>query len=76
MLPLVFEQTLADFTHRAPFEPFTVELVNGEQIMVDHPEAIAYRASRAVFVSKEGRLHVFDPDGVNHVIGPAGNGNV
>ncbi len=70
-----FQQTLAELTQQTPFQPFLVELVNGQRIEVDHPEALAFRNMRAIFISKEGRAHYFDPEGVNQIVGPEGNGS-
>ena len=70
-----FEQTLTELAWQAPFRPFTVELVNGERIEVDHPEALAFRNMRAIFINKEGRAHYFDPEGVSRIVGPEANGS-
>lgn len=73
MIPLVFEETLADLSSRSPFEPFLVELSNGSKIEVEHPEALALSRRRAVYIGKQGRLHIFDPDGVTQIVSPAEN---
>lgn len=74
MMPLVFEETLSDLRDRSPFEPFVVELFNGSRIEVEHPEALAYTRRRAVYVWKQGRLNIFDPDVVNRINALSGNG--
>ncbi|MGO9467250.1 MAG: hypothetical protein ACLQIB_10295 [Isosphaeraceae bacterium] len=38
-----FDATIRTFKHRAPFRPFTVSLVNGDRLEVDHPDALAVR---------------------------------
>lgn len=75
MCSATFEQRLAALSKQVPFRPFVVELVNGERIEVDHPEALASRNVRAIFITKEGRAHYFDPEGVNRIVGPEGNGS-
>jgi hypothetical protein len=69
MLPANFERTLRALVRRAPFRPFTVELVSGDRIVVDHPEALVYRAGVAVYISPEGYPAVFDHEGVSQIIG-------
>jgi hypothetical protein len=74
MYAVNFELTLVELSRQSPFRPFVVELVNGERIEVDHPEALAFRNMRAIFITKDGHAHYFDPEGVNRIIGPEGNG--
>jgi hypothetical protein len=40
---------LQELVHANPFCPFIVELESGKQVLVDHPEAIAYRPDRQTF---------------------------
>ena len=37
------------FSRRRPFKPFIVELVSGQQLIIEHPEAVAFRAGKGVF---------------------------
>ena len=74
MYAINFQQTLTELRRESPFRPFIVELVNGERIEVDHPEALAFRDMRAIFITKEGRAHYFDPEGVSQIVGPEANG--
>ncbi|MCI0332934.1 MAG: hypothetical protein L0228_06890 [Planctomycetes bacterium] len=74
MYAINFQQTLSELSRQSPFRPFVVELVNGERIEVDHPEALAFRDMRAIFITKEGRAHNFDPEGVTRIVGPEVNG--
>lgn len=67
-----FERTLRAFAQRKPFRPFTVELVSGTRIRIDHPEALVYRGGVAVFISAKGAPTVFDHEGVSQVSGPSG----
>ena len=38
-----FDATIRAFKHTAPFRPFTVAMVNGDRLEVDHPDALAIR---------------------------------
>jgi hypothetical protein len=69
MLPEHFERTLRAFAHRTPFRPFTVELVSGTRIEIDHPEALVFRGGLAVFISPEGVPVLFDHEGVSQFNG-------
>ena len=64
-----FERSLRAFVRRVPFRPFTVELVSGDRIEVDHPEALVYRAGVAVYISPDGAPTLFDHEGVSQVNG-------
>ncbi|MCG8584584.1 MAG: hypothetical protein MI757_07725 [Pirellulales bacterium] len=64
-----FERVLSAVHRRTPFRPFTVELVSGTQIVVDHPEALVMRGGVAVYLSKEGVPTLFDHEGVSRVDG-------
>jgi hypothetical protein len=70
MFAVNFEQTLTELARHAPFRPFVVELGNGERIEVDHPEALAFRNMRAIFITKEGQAHDFDAESVTRIVGP------
>ena len=60
-----FEQTLRAFLRRAPFRPFTVALVNGDRVEVDHPTALVVRDGLAVYVGPGGVPVIFDHEGVS-----------
>jgi hypothetical protein len=64
-----FEAGLRAFIRRAPFQPFTVELTSGTQFQVLHPEALAFSAGRAVYISPEGTPNMFDHESVNQLVG-------
>jgi hypothetical protein len=36
-----FDSKIRTFKHRRPFRSFTISLVNGERLEVDHPDALA-----------------------------------
>jgi len=64
-----FDNTIRIFKRRTPFRPFTVSLVNGERVKVDHPDALAVRDGVALFVGRGGVPALFDHEGVAQVIG-------
>jgi hypothetical protein len=45
-----------------------VELVSGDRIVVDHPEALVVRGGVGVFVSAAGAPAISDHEGVSQVI--------
>ena len=69
MLPRNFDRTLRALVRRSPFRPFTVELVSGTGIKVDHPEALVFRGGLAVFISSQGVPTLFDHENVSQLIG-------
>lgn len=68
-----FDSTLRTFKHRTPFRPFTVSLVNGGRLEVDHPDALAVRDGVGLFVGLGGIPAVFDHEGVAQVVGDLAN---
>jgi hypothetical protein len=69
-----FENTLQTFQQRAPFRPFTVVLITGRKVEVDHPGALVHRDGVALFVQPGGIPVVFDHEGVEAFVGDlAGN---
>ncbi len=64
-----FDSTIRTFKHRKPFEPFTVAMVDGDRVEVDHPEAIVVRDGVALYVAPRGIPVIFDHEGVSQVIG-------
>ena len=68
-----FDSTIRTLKHRKPFRPFTVSLVSGERLEVDHPDAVAVRDGVALFVVPGGIPAFFDHEGVAQVIGDLAN---
>jgi hypothetical protein len=64
-----FEQTLRTFLRRAPFRPFTVALVNGDRVEIDHPTAVVVRDGVAIYLGPGGVPVIFDHEGVSQFIG-------
>jgi len=67
-----FQTTIRAFQHRTPFQSYIVELVSGDRVTVDHPEALVIRGGVAVFVSASGAPTIFDNEGVSQVIASSG----
>ncbi|HEY8751359.1 MAG TPA: hypothetical protein VIM11_25485 [Tepidisphaeraceae bacterium] len=63
-----FQTTIRAFQRRTPFQAYLVELVSGDRVRVDHPEALVVRGGVAVFVSADGAPVIFDHEGVSQVI--------
>ena len=59
-----FQTTIRAFQRRTPFKPYVVEVVSGQRIQVEHPEALVVRAGVGVFVDVSGAPTVFDHEGV------------
>jgi len=64
-----FDGSIRTFKHRTPFRPFTVAMVNGDRLEVDHPDALAVRDGVALFVGPGGVPVIFDHEGVSQVVG-------
>ena len=64
-----FDNTIRIFKQRTPFRPFTVSLMNGDRLEVDHLDALAMRDGVGLFVGRGGVPAVFDHEGVAQVIG-------
>lgn len=64
-----FDTTLRLLVNRRPFQPFTVAMVNGDRLEIDHPNAIALRDGFAFFASPGGIPVIFDHEGVAEFIG-------
>jgi hypothetical protein len=75
MVAETFSAALQSFARRRPFRPFQVELSSGDRILVEHPEALAYRAGRAVYISPRGEFALLDHENVTQVMDPPSNGS-
>ena len=70
----VFVRTLKAFAQRKPFKPFLVQLVSGQLLAIDHPEALVYRGRAAMHVDQEGNFTLFDNDGISRLADIKRNG--
>jgi hypothetical protein len=68
MVAEYFQTAIRAFQRRTPFKAYVVELVSGDRVRVDHPEALVIRGGVAVFVNAEGAPSIFDHEGVSQVI--------
>lgn len=64
-----FDSAIMTYINRRPYQPFTVELVNGRQMQIDHPNAISMREGMALFLTPGRIPHFFDHEGVCRIIG-------
>jgi hypothetical protein len=61
-----FQQTLREFIRRKPFFPFVVELVNGEQIVVEEA-TVAFGTRMAGYISPAMEILEFTCDQVRDI---------
>jgi len=59
-----FDWILSSLVGRAPFQPFTIEFMNGKRIEVRHPEAVGFWRNIIMFRSPRGVFHLFTPDAI------------
>ena len=64
-----FYSTIRAFKNRTPFHPFTVAMVNGDRLEVDHPDALAVRDGIGLYAAPGNIPVIFDNEGVSQVIG-------
>jgi hypothetical protein len=64
MTPENFRVVLDKFLKLKPFTPFTLELVSGSRIEVNHPEALTLYETLVLCVSTSSRRTVFEYAGV------------
>jgi hypothetical protein len=67
-----FQTAIRGFQRRNPFKSYVVELVSGDRVQVDHPEALVIRGGVGVFVSAEGAPTIFDHEGVSQIFAGSG----
>jgi hypothetical protein len=67
-----FERVLAAFLKRTPFEPFSLELVNGTRLEVNHPEALELSQTLIVCKSTNPIKSVFEYDAVARFVDATG----
>ena len=64
-----FDKTLQAYQKRRPFRSFAVRFISGEQIDVDHPEAMIIRGGIGAYVDAAGVPTLFDHESVSEVVG-------
>ena len=70
-----FQTTIRAFQRRSPFQPYVVELVSGDRVRVDHPEALVIRGGVGVFVSAAGAPTILDHQGVSQIFADSTESN-
>jgi hypothetical protein len=55
-----FEESLRALLRRQPFEPFEVELLDGERFTVDRNDAVSIGGGSAGFIGEDGMVRFFD----------------
>src|SRR5262249_20495659 len=60
MTPELFEQTLRALLPSKPFRPFEVELLHGERLTVDRPDAVHVGGGAAGFIAEDGEIYFFN----------------
>lgn len=69
------EDVLADalyaYSHRTPFQPFTVELVNRVRLVAHHPEVFRIESGMVAYIGPNGTVHMFDPSAVARLVSVA-----
>ena len=68
MTPEHFQTTIQAFQKRVPFRPYLVEIVSGDRVRADHPEALVIRGGVTVFLTPQGAPVIFDNAGASQVI--------
>jgi hypothetical protein len=64
-----FDKTLQAYQRRRPFRSFSVRFVSGDQIDIDHAEALVIRSGVGVYLSPSGVPTLFDHESVSEVVG-------
>jgi hypothetical protein len=72
MTPDNFRVVLGAFSKMKPFAPFSLELVSGARMEVNHPEALTLYKELVVYVSTSMVRSVFEYASVVRFIGSTG----
>ena len=59
-----FDAAMERLLNGKPFRMFTVQLVNGDRLQVDHPNAVASKYGFAYFIGPGKVVHEFDHNSV------------
>ena len=62
-----FDRSLRAFQRRVPFQTFTVSLINGDRLSIEHPEALIVRDGVAVYIARGGFPTLFDHESVSQL---------
>jgi hypothetical protein len=69
-----YERVLRAFFNIRPFRPFTLELVNGSRLDVNHPEVLRQHGDLIIYKSTMGMQSVFECASVVRFIEATGIG--
>ncbi|MFM9960289.1 MAG: hypothetical protein ACKV2Q_03590 [Planctomycetaceae bacterium] len=70
-----FQKSLRAFVRRRPFKPFVVELVSGDRIVIQHPEALAMNGTAAFYLNPDSEYAFFDSSTVSQLADISENGS-
>ena len=62
-----FTRLLREFIHRDPFEPFVLELTDGQHVFIDSPSAVGFAGPAGGFITKDLDLIRFSCDEVRSI---------
>lgn len=64
-----FEQDMQSFLRRKPFQPFVIELEDGEQWVVGQPEALFYHdGGTGIYFRPDGTFDFLDCENVKRLL--------
>jgi hypothetical protein len=55
-----FEKEIKELIAAQPFVPFAVDLVEGERVLIENPQAFRCQGGSAVYATSDGLLDIFD----------------
>jgi hypothetical protein len=64
-----FDNVLESLMTNQPFRLFTIELMSGKRMEVDHSRSLIFKNGSAVFWAPGGTFVWFDHDSVQRIIG-------
>jgi hypothetical protein len=67
-----FDKSLLALIRKQPFQPFEIELVDGERLAVDRADAVACNGGSGAFIAADGSIHFFDSRTVKRLGGRNG----
>jgi hypothetical protein len=53
-------EQFAELIKARPFRPFTIQLADGREVRVNHPETIAYDGGRVAAVAQKDAVSIID----------------
>jgi hypothetical protein len=67
------KEEIANLAQREPFQPFTINLINGDRIHIDAADQLLFPAPRPELViafTENGQMHIFEDVGIASVEEP------